>query len=58
MSHHDKLVIHIKGVFDGWEYKPQSLGERYYNVNTEFHDYTPVPFEKIENYFINLHKNE
>lgn len=46
--------IHRKGVIDGWEYNPQSLGERYFNVNTEFHNYTPVLFDEIEQYFINL----
>ena len=46
--------IHKKGTIDGWECNPQSLGERYYNVNCEFHDYTPVPFSVIEDYFINL----
>ena len=46
--------IHRKGVIDGWEYNPQGLGERYFNVNTEFHDYTPVLFDEIEQYFINL----
>lgn len=43
-----------KGIIDGWEYNPQSLGERYFNVNTEFHNYTPVLFDEIEQYFINL----
>lgn len=30
------------------------LGPEYYNVNTELHDYTPVLFDEIEQYFINL----
>lgn len=30
------------------------FGERYYNVNCEFHDYTPVPFTEIEHYFMSL----
>lgn len=47
--------IHKSGIIDGFEYHPQSLGERYFNVNVEFHNFTPVPFEKIENYFITLH---
>ena len=34
-----------------------NLGPLYYNVNCEFHNYTPIPFEEIENYFKNLHKN-
>lgn len=46
--------IHRKGVVDGLEHNTQSLGERYFNVNTEFHNYTPVLFDEIEQYFINL----
>lgn len=44
--------IHKQGVIDS----PQSLGERYFNVNVEFHNFTPVPFAIIENYFLSLHK--
>lgn len=33
--------------FDG------GLGNGYYNVNTELHNYTPVLFDEIEQYFIN-----
>lgn len=46
--------IHRKGVIDGWEYNPENLEGFYYNVNTEFHNYTPVLFDEIEQYFINL----
>ena len=30
------------------------MGIRYYNVNTEFHQYTPVDFEDIKKHFINI----
>ena len=45
--------IHLQGTIDGYGvYKPEPLEGRYYNVNTEFHNYTPVLFNKIEKYFI------
>ena len=31
-----------------------SCGQRYYNVNCEYHNYTPVPFETIRDYFDEL----
>lgn len=31
---------------------------RYYNVNCEFHNYTPIPFEQIESYFSNLNNEQ
>ncbi len=43
--------IHLSGKIDGWDYKPTSPNGLYYNVNTEFHNYTPVPFEVIDKYF-------
>lgn len=30
------------------------VGDRYFNVNIELHNYTPVLFDDIEKYFINL----
>jgi calcineurin-like phosphoesterase family protein len=46
--------IHLQGTISGYGvYKPEPLEGRYYNVNTEFHNYTPVPFSEIEKYFIN-----
>ena len=48
--------IHNQGIIDGLDYKPKTLGDRYYNVNVELHEYTPVLFNEIENYFINLQK--
>lgn len=30
---------------------------KYYNVNCEFHNYTPIAFEEIETYFNNLNDN-
>jgi hypothetical protein len=36
------------------EEKAYSLGQEYYNVNTELHDYTPVLFDEIEQYFVNI----
>lgn len=33
-----------------WEYKPENIKDyRYINVNTEYNNYTPVPFEYINN---------
>lgn len=43
--------IHKQGVIEGFEYNPKQLGNDYYNVNVEFHDYTPVPFTEIEKHF-------
>lgn len=31
--------------------KEEDLGGRYYNVNTEFHNYTPILFDDIVKYF-------
>jgi calcineurin-like phosphoesterase family protein len=49
--------IHLKGKIDNMEYNPTIPQGRYFNVNCEFHDYTPVPFEKIEKYFQSLGEN-
>ena len=46
--------IHISGEIEGLgRYNPPELKERYYNVNIEFHDYKPVLFETIKQYFEN-----
>lgn len=40
--------LHKAGDIEGLgHYESIVTGEGYYNVNTEFHNYTPVPFEKI-----------
>lgn len=46
--------IHLNGKIDDFMYEPTDPIGRYYNVNCEFHNYTPVPFEEIEEYFKNL----
>ena len=38
------------------EYNPIDPKGNYYNVNCEFHNYTPIPFEEIDNYFKNLNE--
>lgn len=46
--------IHLQGVIDGEEYNPQTpeeLSELYFNVNCEFHNYKPIPFEEITKKF-------
>lgn len=45
--------IHNEGYIDGvGDYYPEQIKDkRYYNVNTEFHNYTPVDFSMIESYF-------
>lgn len=44
--------IHLKGNIEGLgSYEPKPIEGRYYNVNCEFHNYTPVPFDKIIKYF-------
>ena len=49
--------LHIGGVIDDYgEYSPYALGDGYYNVNTELHNYTPVLFSTIEDYFMSLNK--
>lgn len=47
--------IHKQGVIDGvGEYYPETIKHpRYYNVNVEFHDYTPIEFSEIERFFSN-----
>ena len=41
--------IHLSGVIkDVGVYDPPQLDGPYYNVNTEFHQYTPVDFEDIK----------
>lgn len=48
--------IHLSGIIDGFgKYLPAKLDGPYYNVNTEFHNYTPVLFSEIEKYFIENH---
>lgn len=45
--------IHLSGIINGiGEYMPPKLEGPYYNVNTEFHNYTPVLFDDIKQYFI------
>ncbi len=57
--------IHNSGIFKvdekgneiNWEYNPnQNLGPNYINVNTEFHNYTPISFEEILEIF-NINQN-
>ena len=48
--------IHLKGKIDDMEYNPIDPKGNYYNVNCEFHNYTPIPFEEIDNYFKNLNE--
>jgi calcineurin-like phosphoesterase family protein len=50
--------IHLKGEIDGMKYEPIDPIGKYYNVNTEFHNYTPVPFEQIQNFFNNINTTE
>lgn len=46
--------IHLSGNIEGLgDYNPPELEGRYYNVNTEFHHYTPVLFDDIVKYFNN-----
>ena len=46
--------LHIPGDMDGLgRYTPPKIEGRYYNVNTEFHNYTPVLFDEIVEYFEN-----
>lgn len=45
--------IHLSGIIDGvGNYNPPQLEGKYYNVNTEFHQYKPVLFDEIKNYFL------
>lgn len=47
--------IHKVGTIDGYGvYDPQPLEGRYYNVNIELHDYTPILFTEIEEHFKSL----
>lgn len=51
--------IHIAGTFkDGVSYNPEIPIGRYYNVNTEFHNYTPILFDEIEQWFIKQGKHD
>lgn len=44
--------IHKSGIFiEQGVYDPPKIEGPYYNVNTEFHDFTPVPFEDIKSWF-------
>lgn len=46
--------IHLSGVIkDVGVYDPPQLDGPYYNVNTEFHNYTPVLFDDIKKHFEN-----
>lgn len=47
--------IHVPGfIEDLGEYKPViDLGKKYFNVNVEFNNYTPINFEEIRKYFNN-----
>jgi calcineurin-like phosphoesterase family protein len=51
--------IHVPGNIEGLgSYNPVlDLGPKYYNVNTEFHNYSPIPFEEIWSHFQNLNNN-
>lgn len=50
--------IHLSGIIGGLgKYNSPQLEGPYYNVNTEFHDYTPVLFTDIEQAIIKM-KNE
>lgn len=45
--------VHLSGIVKGVGlYDPPKLDGPYYNVNVEFHDYKPVLFEDIKQYFI------
>lgn len=45
--------VHLSGIIkDLGVYDPPQLEGPYYNVNVEFHDYKPVLFEDIKQYFI------
>ena len=49
--------IHLSGDIEGLgRYNPSKIEGKYYNVNTEFHNYTPVLFSDIVNYFESLNK--
>lgn len=50
--------IHIPDTEHNYNMTLPQGSDRYFNVNCEFHDYKPVPFETIENYFISLATNE
>lgn len=45
--------IHLSGNIEGLgDYEGIKLDNSYYNVNTEFHNYTPVLFNDIDKHFI------
>lgn len=51
--------IHLSGdLKDVGEYYPKNPEGRYYNVNTEFHNYTPILFDDIVEYFETNFKEE
>ena len=51
--------IHLSGVIDGvGNYNPTQLEGPYYNVNTEFHNYTPILYSEIEQWFIDRNQNQ
>ncbi len=44
--------IHKDGIIDGWKYEGiKDLGDGYLNVNTELHNYTPIEFNKLIEYY-------
>lgn len=51
--------IHLSGIIDGLgHYNPPQIDGPYYNVNTEFHHYTPILYDEIEKWFINYKNND
>ena len=56
----EQEMVHFRGNIHGHihkqsgTYNPESPSGRYYNVNTEFHNYTPILFEEIEKSFMLL----
>lgn len=49
--------IHLSGNIEGLG-DPKKLEGRYYNVNIEFHNYKPVLFDTIKQYFENYGRKE
>lgn len=51
--------IHLSGIIDGLgSYNPPQIEGPYYNVNTEFHNYTPILYNDIEEWFKNRNQND
>lgn len=59
---HPSQLINIDGNVHGHihlgEYFNAIDDKRYYNVNCELHNYTPIPFEIIDKYYQDLKLNE